>query len=126
VFWTRPDVVLAANRQKPDRADATESYGGLPWQRWSRHLNGWRLETDNLETFFAANGSGLSDVGLPKADIAERHSDQIGTGTLVNPMHASVCDQAVAQQLRDCDIVFGCTDEEVATTTRGLVHGRHH
>jgi E2/UBC family protein E len=54
MFWTRPDVVLAATGHKPDRADAIETYGGIPWQRWSRHLNGWRREIDNLETFFAS------------------------------------------------------------------------
>jgi hypothetical protein len=54
MFWTRPDVVLAASGQKPDRTDVTETYADLPWQRWSRHLNGWRSQTDNLETFFAS------------------------------------------------------------------------
>src|SRR5581483_2825851 len=54
MFWTRPEVTLAANGQKPDRADISENYLELSWQRWSRHLNGWRPETDNLETFFAA------------------------------------------------------------------------
>jgi hypothetical protein len=54
MFWTRPDVVLATSGQKPDRANVIESYGGVQWQRWSRHLSGWRPETDNLETFFAA------------------------------------------------------------------------
>jgi hypothetical protein len=51
MFWTRPDVTLLANGNKPDRADVVENYLGLPWQRWSRHLNGWRPEVDNLETF---------------------------------------------------------------------------
>jgi len=60
MFWTRPDVVLAANGVKPDRADVTESYAGIPWQRWSRHLNAWRTGTDNLETFFAAIGRELN------------------------------------------------------------------
>ena len=60
MFWTRPDVVLAATGQKPDRADQTEPYGDLPWQRWSRHLNGWRPQSDNLETFFAAIGRELN------------------------------------------------------------------
>lgn len=54
MFWTRPDVVIASTGQKPDRADQVETYGGLPWQRWSRHWNGWRANVDNLETFFAA------------------------------------------------------------------------
>jgi hypothetical protein len=54
MFWTRPDVVIAASGRKPDRADVVETYNGMPWQRWSRHLNGWRPQTDNLESFFAS------------------------------------------------------------------------
>jgi hypothetical protein len=60
MFWTRPDVVLSANGHKPDRADVVETYNGLSWQRWSRHLNGWRPQTDNLETFFASIARELS------------------------------------------------------------------
>ena len=53
MFWTRPDVVIAATGQKPNKTEHVETYGGLPWQRWSRHWNGWRPQADNLETYFA-------------------------------------------------------------------------
>jgi hypothetical protein len=53
MFWTRPDVTMATDGKKPNRADVVETYLGIPWQRWSRHLNGWRSDRDNLETFFA-------------------------------------------------------------------------
>lgn len=60
MFWTRPDVVLVATGQKAPATDVTENHGGLAWQRWSRHMNAWRPEVDNLETFFATIGQELN------------------------------------------------------------------
>ena len=57
------------------------------------------------------HGSGLEDTGTPKASIVKRHAEQIGTGTLVVPVQGSVCDLEVASILRDCDIIFACTDD---------------
>jgi hypothetical protein len=56
MFWTRPDIVLSTNGQRPQSTEVTENHGGLAWQRWSRHMNAWRSQVDNLETFFAAIG----------------------------------------------------------------------
>lgn len=54
MFWTRPEVFLAQTNTKPPATEAMEKYLDLDWQRWSRHFNGWRMNVDNLETFFAA------------------------------------------------------------------------
>ena len=57
MFWTKPDVILTENNQKPQATEVHEKFtefGDEDWQRWSRHMNGWRSGTDNLETFFAA------------------------------------------------------------------------
>lgn len=54
MFWTCPDVMEAGTGRVPPQADVHEPHGGLTWQRWSRHMNGWRPGIDNLETFFAA------------------------------------------------------------------------
>lgn len=56
-------------------------------------------------------GSGLSDNGLPKVEIVRRQASRIGTGTKVNAVRGSVCDRHVAEALRSCDVVFGCTDD---------------
>lgn len=56
-------------------------------------------------------GSGLRDEGMPKVENIERLAAHIGLGTKVNPIRGSVCDEAVAKKLRDCDLVFGCTDD---------------
>lgn len=52
MFWTRPDVLLAAGG-KPPSTEVTEQHLGLSWQRWSRHLEEWRPGIDGFETFFA-------------------------------------------------------------------------
>jgi len=57
MFWTKPDVLLKENNQKPQATEVHEKFtefGDEDWQRWSRHMNGWRSGADNLETFFAA------------------------------------------------------------------------
>ena len=55
MFWTRPDIRLAATGAWPARADVHEAHGGLTWQRWSRHLPAasWRAGIDNLQTYLA-------------------------------------------------------------------------
>ncbi len=57
------------------------------------------------------HGSGLADVGSGKAGIVQRHGEHIGMGTVITPHQGSVCDLSVALKLRNCDIVFGCTDD---------------
>lgn len=49
MFWTRPDVRLAANGAFPQAADVHED----GWQRWSRHST-WRPAIDNLRTKVAS------------------------------------------------------------------------
>lgn len=52
MFWTRPNVTLASGAI-PTTANVQETYLGLPWQRWSRHGNGWRPGVDGLRSFLA-------------------------------------------------------------------------
>lgn len=56
-------------------------------------------------------GSTMADIGMPKVDIVARSAQQIGFGTRVNPIMGTINDEATARQLRDCDVVFGCTDD---------------
>lgn len=53
MFWSRPDVLLSAGGVKPPNTESTEQHLGLPWQRWSRHLEDWRPGIDGFESFFA-------------------------------------------------------------------------
>lgn len=55
MFWTSPDVRLAATNAFPDRSNVKETYLGRSWQRWSRHWRAeWRAGIDCLETFIGA------------------------------------------------------------------------
>jgi hypothetical protein len=56
-------------------------------------------------------GSGLADAGRAKVDIARDNADRIGLGTTVRRIKASVTEQAAARALTECDVVFGCTDD---------------
>ena len=56
-------------------------------------------------------GSTSSDGGRLKVDIADGHVARIGVGTRLLRF-GTVCDEDTAKNLRDCDLVFGCTDNE--------------
>lgn len=58
------------------------------------------------------HGSGIDDVGRPKVDIAKAYADRIGLATTVHAVNGSVLDRAVAENLRSCDVVFVCTDDQ--------------
>lgn len=69
-------------------------------------------EQDLTETNVTrVHGSGLADVGMDKAAIVKRHGEHIGTGSAITSSRGSVCDLSTALKLRDCDVVFGCTDD---------------
>jgi molybdopterin/thiamine biosynthesis adenylyltransferase len=56
-------------------------------------------------------GSTMNDIGMPKVDIVARAATQIGLGTKVSAVQGSINDEATARLLTDCDVVFGCTDD---------------
>lgn len=58
-------------------------------------------------------GSSTKDEGELKVDIAKRHLDRIGLSTRVVAVPGSIVNHSVAQQLRACDVVFGCTDKHM-------------
>jgi molybdopterin/thiamine biosynthesis adenylyltransferase len=67
------------------------------------------FETTNINRVY---GSRISDQGKEKTAIADRHAKELGLGTVVRALPASITDLAVTKAFRDCDIVFGCTDDE--------------
>lgn len=56
-------------------------------------------------------GSGLADVHRAKVDIARDNAARIGLGATVRTIKGSVTEQGVARALGECDLVFGCTDD---------------
>jgi hypothetical protein len=57
-------------------------------------------------------GSTVFDEKLPKANIAARLSAMIGLRTEVEIVGKHLSFRSAAERLRDCDVVFGCTDDE--------------
>ncbi|WP_035554618.1 ThiF family adenylyltransferase [Burkholderia sp. 9120] len=68
------------------------------------------LSKTNLNRVYGAT---LKDVGKNKAVIAKNRLDAIGLDTGVEAIPDSIEEQTVAKRLRDCDVVFGCTDREL-------------
>ncbi len=56
-------------------------------------------------------GSTMKDIGMPKVEIVARSAEQIGLGTKVRPVQGTINDEGTARLLTDCDVVFGCTDD---------------
>jgi hypothetical protein len=61
MFWTQPDIKLPSgawpsaseHHEVPGNGPGSETYSGVPWQRWSRHIQrtDWRSGIDGLRTF---------------------------------------------------------------------------
>lgn len=71
------------------------------------------IDKDTLEpsNITRVHGSGMSDAGAPKVDIAFRENDRIGLGTTVTAIRGDVTERHVVETLSHCDYVFGCTDD---------------
>ncbi|MFA5841124.1 MAG: ThiF family adenylyltransferase [Candidatus Paceibacterota bacterium] len=68
------------------------------------------------DTFDSTNinrvyGSRLSDTKKLKVEIIQRLATEIGLGTIVKIFNKKITYQSVLQDLKKCDIVFGCTDD---------------
>jgi molybdopterin/thiamine biosynthesis adenylyltransferase len=57
-------------------------------------------------------GSRRIDGGIPKVKIAERLAADIGLNTKVTLVTRPTTFQSTLMQLRTCDMLFGCTDDE--------------
>ncbi|MDP9226409.1 MAG: hypothetical protein M3P18_21730, partial [Actinomycetota bacterium] len=51
MFWVYPWIKVAATQQEPQAANVPREFDGKTWQRFSRHLNDWRPESDSLQTY---------------------------------------------------------------------------
>jgi len=50
MFWTAPHLVLTVSGREPRCTQVREIFGGVQWQRWSRHASDWRPGADGLRT----------------------------------------------------------------------------
>jgi hypothetical protein len=72
-------------------------------------IDNGRFELSNVSRVY---GSSVFDESMSKVNIAERLSAGIGLGTVVNKIHGHLSFESVARRLVECDVVFGCTDDE--------------
>ena len=55
--------------------------------------------------------SAAADVGRAKVEVAANAADEFGTGASVTAVTGKITELAAANQLRHCDLIFGCTDD---------------
>lgn len=67
-----------------------------------------RLSESNVTRVY---GSTPADVGRFKVDIAADHLRAIAPDLVCDPLVGMTSMEAIAQNLTDCDLVFGCTDD---------------
>jgi molybdopterin/thiamine biosynthesis adenylyltransferase len=58
-------------------------------------------------------GSRVIDESIPKVKILERLSADIGLGTQIEIIPKRIYYRSVFSRLKECDLVFGCTDDEL-------------
>ena len=66
------------------------------------------LETSNLTRVY---GSTRADVGRPKAQVLKDHLMRIAPDLTCESYRETILNEQAARRLIDCDIVFGCTDD---------------
>ena len=55
-------------------------------------------------------GSRIADKGRPKVEVLREHLKEIGLGTTIDAQMGRITHRQYLMALRDCDLVFGCTD----------------
>lgn len=72
-------------------------------------FEGQTLDASNVTRVY---GSRVADVGLPKIKIIERLAKEVGFGTEIRLFPNPITSRATAEAMRDCEVIFGCTDDE--------------
>lgn len=72
-------------------------------------VDGGKLEDSNVTRVY---GSRLTDVGSDKPGIIARLAEEIGFGTFVRTIVKDCSFLSTMQALKECDIIFGCTDDQ--------------
>lgn len=73
-------------------------------------FDGDTLEASNVNRVY---GSSTNDIGKSKAVIAGDAIKRIGLNTRTHVYPEHILSQSIAKKIRDCDLVFGCTDREL-------------
>lgn len=68
------------------------------------------FESSNVNRVY---GSRVIDDAVPKIKIAQRLAADCGLGTKIELIDKPILYQSALKKFRECDIVFGCTDDEL-------------
>jgi molybdopterin/thiamine biosynthesis adenylyltransferase len=69
-----------------------------------------QIERSNVNR---VHGAALRDVGLEKRQVSEDFVRSVGLGATVRSIYGNVADEMTAKTVGTCDLVFGCTDDEL-------------
>jgi molybdopterin/thiamine biosynthesis adenylyltransferase/proteasome lid subunit RPN8/RPN11 len=72
-------------------------------------FDGDRLDESNVSRVY---GSGTLDRGEYKTSVAKNLAQRIGLNTRLVTVSEFITFESVARKLRECDVLFGCTDDE--------------
>jgi len=86
-------------------------------------VDGGAFEKSNVNRVY---GSTVFDEKIPKVNITARLAAAIGLGTEVKHIQGHLSFRSVTRQLLDCDIVFGCTDDEWGRSILNRLALRHY
>lgn len=78
-------------------------------------FDGDNFESSNVNRVY---GTKISDSGVNKADLAKKNSAEIGLNTKINLYKKFITEEYIAKELRNCDILFCCTDNH---SSRGII-----
>ena len=53
----------------------------------------------------------MKDDGVKKTDVMQIMGEEIGFGTRINAIDRKLVFKSVAERLKNCDLIFGCTDD---------------
>lgn len=75
-----------------------------------------KLSISDGQTFEETNvnrvyGSRVSDDGQKKVLLIQRLADEVGLKTKIIPLDKPMSYQSVVNKLKECDVIFGCTDD---------------
>lgn len=85
------------------------------------------IDHDRFEVTDVNRGYGtrLADEGLAKVEISKRTVQLSGLPTEIEAVRGSILHASTARRLRMCDVVFGCTDQELPRLILGRLSVRY-
>lgn len=82
-------------------------------------------DTVDITNVTRIHGSAQRDVAIPKAELAKRAAEAVGTGCRAEAHVGTVATRAAVEALSGCDVVLGCTDDHAGRFVLSLLAYRY-